>query len=252
MASTAATMVFGGDNPERITPDELEAWKREHSTASAGERPSVRYDVNLEAGTVRRVIDSTPPLSEHLIDVFSLGLRPVGRGVGTFVGGLIVAADEDLSTDIRTRGAYDAGVSSVAVPVALLVAAAPGLRLRANWLMEPNGGPQLPVWGGPVDYSLLPDALSVGPGKVFTQTQKARIYAVNRQENGGLLRSDLDGKVLVTPTKSQSGVTPSPSEAQVDHRIPRIPFDPAIRPGSNSYGNAQVLSGPQNRLKWNN
>ncbi len=253
LASTAATMVFGGDNPARLTPQEREAWRREHPSPALGELPTIRYDVDLGQGTINRVVVTTPPAIEQLRDIFSLGFRPVGRGVGTFIGGLKVAADESLSSDVRDQGAYDAGANSLSIPAAWLAAGAPGLRIRqSNWVMGPNDGPQLPTWGGPVNYSILPDALSVGPAKLFTQTQKAKIYALNRQENAGLLRSDLDGTLLIMPSKSQSGVTPSHIEAQIDHRIPRVPADEAIPPGTNSYGNAQVLSRPQNRLKWNN
>ncbi len=40
-------------------------------------------------------------------------------------------------------------------------------------------------------------------------------------DNGGVLRSDLDGQELVMPRKSQSGVTPPPNEAQIDHIVPK-------------------------------
>jgi hypothetical protein len=253
LASTAATIVFGSDNPARMTPQELETWRKEHPTARFGELPTIRYDVDFGQGTINRVIDTTPPVSEQLKDIFSLGFRPVGRGLGTFAGGLTIAGDESLSREVRTEGAYDAGAGSLSVPAAALMVGAPGIRIRQpNWIMGPNDGPQLPAWGGPVDYSILPDALSVSSAKVFTRTQKANIYELNRLENSGLLRSDMDGTLLIMPSKSQSGVTPPRIEAQVDHRIPRVPADPGILPGTNSYRNAQLLSRQQNRLKWNN
>ncbi|KHK58654.1 hypothetical protein PI87_02585 [Ralstonia sp. A12] len=108
-----------------------------------------------------------------------------------------------------------------------------------------------PEWGGPVDYSKLEDPASVGQGKNFTQAQKQNIYIQNIQANGGVLRSDLDGEILVLPSKSQSGVTPPTNEAQVDHVVPRRPSDPMVSPGSNSYSNAAVLSRAQNRDKSN-
>lgn len=104
--------------------------------------------------------------------------------------------------------------------------------------------------GGP--YSNLADPPSVGPGKAFTQAQKANIYQQNLDANGGVLRSDLDGEELVMPSKSQAGVTPPSNEAQIDHIDPRVPSDPDVEPGSNSYSNAQVLSRLQNRIKSNN
>lgn len=70
-------------------------------------------------------------------------------------------------------------------------------------------------------------------------------------DNGGVLRSDLDGQELVMPRKSQSGVTPPPNEAQIDHIVPKKPADSNIQQGTNSYNNAQVLSREQNRKKSN-
>ncbi len=95
------------------------------------------------------------------------------------------------------------------------------------------------------------DPPSVGPGKAFTAAQKEQIYQSNLEKNGGVLRSDLDGQILVRPQKSISGVTPLQSEAQVDHIISRNPSSLTVEPGSNSYGNAQVLSRQQNRAKSN-
>ena len=59
----------------------------------------------------------------------------------------------------------------------------------------------------------LTDSPSVGPGKNFTQTQKANIYQENMANNGGVLRSDLNGEELVMPSKSVKGVTPPTNEA---------------------------------------
>ena len=70
--------------------------------------------------------------------------------------------------------------------------------------------------------------------------------------NGGVLRSDLNGEELVMPSKSVKGVTPPTNEAQIDHNIPRNPADPNVPPGTNSYNNARVFSRQQNRIKSNN
>ena len=104
--------------------------------------------------------------------------------------------------------------------------------------------------GGP--YSNLMDSPSVGPGKNFTRTQKAKIYQQNMDRNNGVLRSDLDGQELVFPQKSQAGVTPPSNEAQIDHIVPRKPADPDAPVGTNSYSNGQILSREQNRQKSNN
>jgi hypothetical protein len=104
---------------------------------------------------------------------------PVDKGLGNFAGGISVARDEDLSYEIRSQGAYDAGANALSVPAAWLMTAAPGLRFNRSVVMGPNDGPQLQAWGRCVDYNILTDPASVGSGKVYTQTQKANIYALN-------------------------------------------------------------------------
>ncbi|KGV68512.1 tRNA nuclease effector CdiA-2 [Burkholderia pseudomallei] len=100
-------------------------------------------------------------------------------------------------------------------------------------------------------YSNLTDSSSVGPGKNFTATQKKNIIEQNMANNGGELRSDLDGTLLVPASKSQKGVTPPPNEVQIDHIVAKNPADSSAPAGTNSYSNAQVLSREQNRDKSN-
>lgn len=115
------------------------------------------------------------------------------------------------------------------------------------------GGKQVDEVGNETNpYGNLIDSPSVGPGKNFTAAQKAKIYSQNIEANGGVLRSDLDGQMLVMPGKSTRGVTPSSNEAQIDHIIAKKPSDPRAPPGTNSFDNAQVLSREQNRAKSNN
>jgi RHS repeat-associated protein len=83
----------------------------------------------------------------------------------------------------------------------------------------------------------------IGPGEAFTQSQKAAIYSANRARNGGELRSDKSGQLLVGAKKSEKGVTPPANEAQVDH------VEPRSKGGTNSPSNAQVLSRHENRQK---
>jgi RHS repeat-associated protein len=100
-------------------------------------------------------------------------------------------------------------------------------------------------------YSHLQDPPNVGAGKDFTPAQKRNILEENRLKNGGELRSDTTGELLVPSSKSQKGVTPPSNEAQVDHVIPRNPADQSVPPGTNSYGNARVISRAENRQKSN-
>lgn len=100
-------------------------------------------------------------------------------------------------------------------------------------------------------YANIPDGKTVAAGKDFTAAQKRKIYEENMSRNGGVLRDDVTGEVLVWPTKSRSGVTPPTNEAQVDHIFPRSPLDPQAEPGSNSFSNAQVRSRANNRTDTN-
>jgi hypothetical protein len=92
-------------------------------------------------------------------------------------------------------------------------------------------------------YSDFQDHPSVGPGKNFTQSQKAKILAANQDRNNGALKDDKTGEPLVRAQKSQKGVTPPGNEAHIDH------VDPRSKGGSNSFKNAEVRSRANNLRK---
>lgn len=103
---------------------------------------------------------------------------------------------------------------------------------------------EIPPWKGPTDYSKInKKRFKIGKGREFSQAQKDKIYEANMKHNDGLLRSDLDGSILERPQQSMKNVTPSPTEAQIDHIYPRS------KGGTNGFDNAQVLSREQNRIK---
>lgn len=103
----------------------------------------------------------------------------------------------------------------------------------------------------PSKYCGLKDCSSVGSGKAFTAKQKFNVIRENMRQNKGRVRDDTSGRYLAKPQRLKKGVKPSPNEYQVDHVVPRKPANPQVAPGSNSYGNAQVISRDANRKKSN-
>jgi hypothetical protein len=92
-------------------------------------------------------------------------------------------------------------------------------------------------------YSDMPDSPSVDKGKDYTPAQKRKIMERNRERNGGVLRDDVDGTLLVPAQKSLKGVTPPENEAALDHGVP------AAVGGSNSNRNARVRARAANAKK---
>lgn len=84
------------------------------------------------------------------------------------------------------------------------------------------------------------DPPDVAPGNEFSDTQRTNILNKNRQLNGGVIKSDLSGLTL-----DDSVSVGDPLKPNIDHIFPKS------RGGSNSYSNAKVLSGPENRSKSN-
>ena len=112
--------------------------------------------------------------------------------------------------------------------------------------MGPNDGPQLPRWNGPVDYSSVVDPLNVMASSRPTPRQASQMKDLNRQANGGLLRSDIDGSLMVDSLKSTRGVTPPRNEVQVDH------IKAIINGGTRESSNLQLITRQQNRIKSDN
>lgn len=81
--------------------------------------------------------------------------------------------------------------------------------------------------------------------KKFTQKQKAEILQANMNANGGVLRSDGDGRVLNMPKRNIKGQKADMNQAEVDHVKARS------KGGSNKSNNAQVLSKEENLKKYN-
>lgn len=111
---------------------------------------------------------------------------------------------------------------------------------------ENNGEGRIRRWEGPADYSSIPDPKNLSASTKPTPRQVSEMKRLNREHNGGALRSDMDGTVLVDSKKSIKGVTPPSNEAQIDHIIP------VDKGGTRTSSNLQILSRQQNRDKWNN
>jgi hypothetical protein len=83
-------------------------------------------------------------------------------------------------------------------------------------------------------------------GKPFTKAVTDLAKKLNREKNGGVLKSEKSGDALVPGKQSTKGVTPPDNEAQVDHITPRAAG------GDNSIDNAQILSRKENIEKSDN
>ena len=95
-------------------------------------------------------------------------------------------------------------------------------------------------------YSNIPDPRNAGVGKATTKSQRAKILEQNRNANGGVLRSDGDGRLLSEPQKSVKGQKANMNQAEVDHMTPKS------KGGTNKNSNLQVLSKEENLKKGSN
>ena len=159
-------------------------------------------------------------------------------------------------------GGTAVAVSTVKVVNGAIVLVGPtgvGLTLAAAMQGHEGGGggdktsPPAPAdEQGP--YKDIKDKTEIRPGRDFTASQKDKIRAANRARNGGKLKSDDPNdpyQDLSEPVKSvslgmggklQGGRLQDPAMAAVDH------IKSAKAGGTNSYGNARVISTFLNNL----
>ncbi|MGK8503523.1 hypothetical protein [Nocardia asiatica] len=97
-------------------------------------------------------------------------------------------------------------------------------------------------------YRGISDRTEIRPGRDFTDSQKRKIKAANKARNGGVLMSDdpLDPhQVLSESVRATGNTDKNLAGAEVDHIVS------ADKGGTNSYGNARVVSAEWNNLKRN-
>jgi hypothetical protein len=98
----------------------------------------------------------------------------------------------------------------------------------------------------------LPEPRNIKPGGKFTPAQLRRAKDYNIEQNGGILRSDKDGKIMDPSKQSKSGVPANMNQVEGDHINARNPQKPNQPRGTNSNSNLQLNTKAQNLEKSNN
>lgn len=144
----------------------------------------------------------------------------------------IAVASEAYDTTTTWCGEHQEEIvgTAVAVGTAVVIAAM-------------NNGQAPPAKAAPAPVPVRGRAPVIAPGKDFSGSQKRAALGRNALNNGGVIKSDISGGVLLHPQKHVKGVTPPGNEAHVDHIIPRS------LGGTNSLENAQVISRSENLAK---
>ncbi len=162
-----------------------------------------------------------------------------GGSIARTASGAILAFDSAGNAVGVVQGIYDATQNGVSISNGAQVAGGLlGLGANANAArgLKPTASAKEVVPGRGGRYGHLEDPPTVNSGKDFTPTQKKTVIAENKRQNGGELRDDRTGEVLVPPQQRQRGVPAPPDEAQVDHVYPKS------QGGPNTYSNAEVRS----------
>lgn len=108
---------------------------------------------------------------------------------------------------------------------------------------DANGRVNSTPVNGTGKYDHLKEPKKVGPGLETTRSQRARILAENKKQNGGQLTSDESGKPLNPPSNTPKGGRADMAQAEVDH------VDPRSKGGTNSNTNQRVISKRENLAK---
>lgn len=202
------------------------------------------------------------PIAQRLGIPLDAKAYKLGRGAGhaltlletaeAYVGGatLFLSGAAEFIAGVAATPA--GGVGLVVLPVALVQVAAGstaiiyggalGRATLVNMMSQEGGSEPAADENGP--YADIKDNTKIAPRRPFQDGQKTKIRAANKARNNGQLRSDdpLDPiQVLKDPEQARGGIPSDPAMAEVDHIIPESAG------GTNSYGNARVIS-----KLWNN
>ena len=99
-------------------------------------------------------------------------------------------------------------------------------------------------WKGPLKYE-AESPKNAGAGKKVTPKQRDLLRNENKLKNGGLMRSDGDGRILNMPKRLEKGQKADMNQIEIDHIIPKS------KGGTNASSNAQVLLKKENLKKGN-
>ena len=191
------------------------------------------------AGNPMRYVDPTGEYIESAWDIASLAM-----GVKSFVsnvqGGSVVGAIVDGVGIVLDAAAVALPVIPGGAGVAIKGVRAIDKAIDVTKVVDK--GSDVVKAGKYID---IPNPKNAGPGKKTTQSQRKKILEANRQQNGGELRSDGDGRRLNPPSKSIKGKNADMDQVEIDH------VEPRSKGGSNENYNMQVLSKEENLKKGN-
>ena len=139
-------------------------------------------------------------------------------------------------------GVGELGTAGLATPVTLPVAALSTAAIVQGVSAVGKGISNLRSEG---KYSDLKEPKNVGDGKKTTPSQRQRIMEENKNQNGGSMKSDGDGRTLNPPKQNKKAEKVDMNQAEVDHVKARS------KGGSNSNSNQRLISKEENLRKGN-
>ncbi|WP_238567926.1 DUF6443 domain-containing protein [Flavobacterium sp. ASV13] len=199
----------------------------------------------LEPEAVNKKDDIKPGSFKYEVGMFVLKLIDAVGSLGAIVDGQKPGTFEENLSHVQSGGLFIVD-NSLFIEGAIEINRAPSDgEFKPNYAKGTTENAAKAEVGAAKGYSNLKDSKSVGPGKPYTSAQKKNIIQENMAKNGGVIKSDLSGKVLDPAVQSKKGVKANMNQAEVDHITAKS------KGGKNSYGNAQVLSKEENLKKGN-